>query len=143
MRRRFAQVLTEKLGIPFDKIRLVQGDSDRLILGGGSGGSKSIMYERHRDRRSGRQGDRQGRQIASHVLEASAADIEFKDGTFVIAGTDRAIGIMDLADRIRGGIDLPEGVPATLDVRHVSDGAAATSPMAATSPRSRSIPTPA
>jgi aerobic carbon-monoxide dehydrogenase large subunit len=70
----------------------------------------------------------QGRQIASHVLEASAADIEFKDGTFVIAGTDRTVGIMDLADKIRGGIDLPEGVPASLDVRHVSEGAAATFP---------------
>ena len=39
----FAQVLTDKLGIPFDKIHLVQGDSDRLAIGGGSGGSKSIM----------------------------------------------------------------------------------------------------
>src|ERR1043166_8793745 len=39
----FAQVLTSQLGVPFDKIRLVQGDSDRLIAGGGTGGSKSIM----------------------------------------------------------------------------------------------------
>jgi carbon-monoxide dehydrogenase large subunit len=70
----------------------------------------------------------QGRQIASHVLEASPADIEFKDGAFVIAGTDRAIGIMELADKIRGGIDLPDSAPASLDVRHVSDGAAATFP---------------
>jgi carbon-monoxide dehydrogenase large subunit len=124
----FAQVLTEKLGIPFDKIRLVQGDSDRLILGGGSGGSKSIMSSGTAIVEAAAKVIEQGRQIASHVLEASAADIEFKDGTFVIAGTDRAIGIMDLADRIRGGIDLPEGVPAALDVRHVSDGAAATFP---------------
>src|SRR6202035_5242309 len=43
----FAQVLTEKLGIPFEKIRLVQGDSDRLLLGGGSGGSKFIMSSGH------------------------------------------------------------------------------------------------
>src|SRR5262249_57322738 len=41
---------------------------------------------------------------------------------FVIAGTDRAIGIMDLAARLRDGVKLPEGIPATLDVRHVSEG---------------------
>ena len=124
----FAQVLTEKLGVPFEKIRLVQGDSDRLVLGGGSGGSKSIMSSGTAIVEAAAKVVEQGRQIASHVLEAAAADIEFKDGSFVIAGTDRAIGIMDLAEKIRGGIDLPEGVPATLDVRHVSEGTAATFP---------------
>ena len=69
-----------------------------------------------------------GREIAAHVLEAAAADIEFKDGSFVIAGTDRAIGIMDLAARIHGGLNLPEGVPASLDVNHISNGAASTFP---------------
>src|SRR4030081_1688095 len=124
----FAQVLTEKLGIPFDRIRLVQGDSDRLVLGGGSDGSKSIMSSGTAIVEAAAKVIEQVRQIASHVLEASAADIEFKDGTFVIAGTDRAIGIMELADQIRGGINLPQGVPASLDVRHVSEGAAATFP---------------
>jgi carbon-monoxide dehydrogenase large subunit len=124
----FAQVLREKLGIPFEKIRLLQGDSDRLALGGGSGGSKSIMSSGTAIVEAAAKVIEQGRQIASHVLEASAADIEFKDGSFVIAGTDRAVGIMDLAERIRGGIDLPEGVPASLDVRHVSEGTAATFP---------------
>jgi aerobic carbon-monoxide dehydrogenase large subunit len=124
----FAQVLSEKLGIPFDRIRLVQGDSDRLVLGGGSGGSKSIMSSGTAIVEAAAKVIEQGRQIASHVLEAAAADIEFKDGTFVIAGTDRAIGIMDLADTIHRGIALPEGTPATLDVRHVSEGAAATFP---------------
>jgi carbon-monoxide dehydrogenase large subunit len=124
----FAQVLSEKLGIPFDRIRLVQGDSDRLVLGGGSGGSKSIMSSGTAIVEAAAKVIEQGRQIASHVLEASAADIEFKDGSFVIAGTDRAVGIMDLADQIRGGLKLPEGVPTTLNIRHISEGAAATFP---------------
>ena len=86
----------------------------------------------------------QGKQIASHVLEASAADIEFKDGRFVIAGTDRAIGIMELAEKIRGGINLPEGVPTSLDVMHVSDGpGGSTFPNGCHVARSRSIPRPA
>jgi carbon-monoxide dehydrogenase large subunit len=64
-----------------------------------------------------------GKEIAAHVLEASPGDIEFKAGKFVIAGTDRAIGIMELADKLRSGLKLPKGTPASLDVHHVSDGA--------------------
>ena len=73
------------------------------------------------------------------------SDIEFAQGRFVIAGTDRAIGIMELAEKLRGGINLPEGVPQSLDVKHVSDGPERRRPSrtAATSARSRSIPTPA
>jgi carbon-monoxide dehydrogenase large subunit len=118
----FAQVLYEKLGVPFDKIRLVQGDSDRLPLGGGSGGSKSIMHSGTAIVEAAAKVIEQGKQIASHVLEASPADIEFKEGRFVIAGTDRAIGIMELAAKIRGGLNLPEGTPTSLDVMHVSNG---------------------
>jgi aerobic carbon-monoxide dehydrogenase large subunit len=124
----FAQVVTEKLGIPFERIRLVQGDSDRLVIGGGSGGSKSIMSSGTALVEAAAKVIAQGREIASHVLEAAVADIEFKDGRFVIAGTDRAIGIMELAGKIHGGINLPDGVPSSLDVRHVSEGAAATFP---------------
>jgi carbon-monoxide dehydrogenase large subunit len=124
----FAQVLTEKLGVPFEKIRLVQGDSDRLLLGGGSGGSKSIMSSGTAIVQAAEKVIEQGREIASHVLEASASDIEFKNGRFVIAGTDRAIGVMELAERIRDGLALPPGTPSSLDVRHISEGAAATFP---------------
>jgi carbon-monoxide dehydrogenase large subunit len=118
----FTQVLCYRLGVPFDKVRMVQGDSDKLVAGGGSGGSKSIMHSGTAIVEAAAKVIDQGRQIASHVLEASASDIEFKDGRFVIAGTDRAIGIMELAQKLRSGINLPEGVPTSLDVKHVSDG---------------------
>jgi carbon-monoxide dehydrogenase large subunit len=118
----FAQVLTEKLGIPYDRIRLLQGDSDELLAGGGTGGSKSIMHSGTAIVEASAKVVEQGKQIASHVLEASVSDIEFSHGRFVIAGTDRAINIMELAEKLRGGLKLPEGTPATLDVRHVSDG---------------------
>ena len=118
----FAQVLTDRLGIPFDRVRLLQGDSDELLAGGGTGGSKSIMHSGTAIVEAAAKVIEQGKQIASHVLEASPADIEFANGRFVIAGTDRAIGIMDLAARLRDGVKLPEGIPATLDVRHVSEG---------------------
>src|SRR5437763_2666738 len=118
----FAQVLSDRLGIPFDRIRLVQGDSDELLAGGGTGGSKSIMHSGTAIVEASAKVIEQGRQIASHVLEAAASDIEFAQGRFVIAGTDRAIGIMELAEKLRSGLNLPEGAPTTLDVRHVSDG---------------------
>jgi carbon-monoxide dehydrogenase large subunit len=119
----FAQVLSQKLGIPFARIRLLQGDSDELIVGGGTGGSKSMATSGGAIIEASDKVIAQGRQIAAHLLEAAAVDIEFSDGRFAIAGTDRSIGIMELAERLRAGVALPEDAPHGLDVRHVSDGA--------------------
>ena len=118
----FAQVLSERLGIAFERIRLVQGDSDELLAGGGTGGSKSIMHSGTAIVEAAGKVIEQGKQIASHVLEAAASDIEFANGRFVIVGTDRSIGIMELAEKLRAGLALPEGTPHSLDVRHVSEG---------------------
>jgi carbon-monoxide dehydrogenase large subunit len=121
----FAQILHEKLGIPFEKIGLVQSDSDRLIMGGGSGGSKSLMHTGTALVEASAKVIERGKEIAAHVLEAAASDIEFAHGRFVVAGTDTAIGIMDLAATLGSGINLPDGVPTSLDVQHVSDGPSA------------------
>ena len=86
----FAQVLSEQLGVPFEKVRLLQGDSDELLAGGGTGGSRSMMNSGQAIVEAAAKVVEQGKQIASHALEASAGDIEFKDGKFVVAGTDRA-----------------------------------------------------
>jgi aerobic carbon-monoxide dehydrogenase large subunit len=124
----FAQVLVEKLGVPFDCIRLVQGDSDQLVTGGGTGGSRSAMLSGTAIAQTSDKVIENGKQIAAHVLEASAGDIEFKSGRFVIAGTDRSVGIMELAERLRAGMSLPDGVPTTLDVTHVTEQVAGTYP---------------
>jgi carbon-monoxide dehydrogenase large subunit len=115
----FAQVLTSQLGVPFDKIRLVQGDSDRLIAGGGTGGSKSIMASGSAIIEASDLVIEKGKILAAHILEAGVSDIEFARGQFTIAGTDRSIGIMDLAERLRTGTTLPKDLPPTLDVDHV------------------------
>ena len=115
----YAQILTDLLGVPFDCIRMVEGDSDRMAFGGGSGGSRSVMFVGAALTESAAIIIERGKQIASHVLEASASDIEFDAGRFVIAGTDRSIGLLDLASRLRGELKLPEGVPNSLDVDHV------------------------
>jgi carbon-monoxide dehydrogenase large subunit len=115
----YAQILTDLLGVPFDRIRMIEGDSDRMAFGGGSGGSRSVMFAGTALTESAAIVVERGKQIASHVLEASASDIEFKMGRFVIAGTDRSIGLLDLAARLRAGLELPDGVPRSLDVDHV------------------------
>ena len=116
----FAQVLSEKLGVPFERIRLLQGDSDELLAGGGTGGSRSMYASGTAIVEGADEVIKKGKQIAGFVLEASAGDIEFGDGRFTIAGTDRSIDIMELADRLRGGLKVPEGVPSTLSVKHVT-----------------------
>ncbi|MGC1092062.1 MAG: molybdopterin cofactor-binding domain-containing protein, partial [Pseudolabrys sp.] len=115
----YAQILTELLGIPFERIRMVEGDSDRMAFGGGSGGSRSVMFMGTALTESAAIVLERGKQIASHVLEASVGDIEFKAGRFIIAGTDHSISLLDLAARLRGGLKLPDGTPNSLDVDHV------------------------
>jgi carbon-monoxide dehydrogenase large subunit len=116
-------VLSEKLGVPFDKIRLLQGVSNELLAGGGTGGSRSMSSSGMAIVEASAKVVDSGKQIAAHVLEASAEDIEFRAGRFTIAGTDRSVGILELAAKLRGGLKLPEGVPNSLDVKHVSNGA--------------------
>ena len=117
----FAQVLTGLLGIPFERFKLLQGDSDQLKAGGGTGGSRSALVGAEAFLEASRKVIDQGKQIAAHVLEASVADMEFDKGRFKIAGTDRSIGILELAQKLRDGLALPDDVPQTLDVAHVSD----------------------
>ncbi len=99
----FAQVLCDRLGVPFDAVRLLQGDSDQLIAGGGTGGCKSIMASGAAIVEASAICVEKGRGRGAEVLEAAAADIEFERGRFSIAGTDRGIGIMELAAARRPG----------------------------------------
>jgi aerobic carbon-monoxide dehydrogenase large subunit len=124
----FAQVLSTHLGIPFARIRLVQGDSDEVAFGSGSGGSRSLMNSGAYILAAADDVVDRGRKIAGHVLEASAQDIEFSQGRFVIAGTDQSIGLFELAAKLREGLVLPADLPQTLDAEQRGPGMAATFP---------------
>ena len=115
----FAQVLVSQLGLPFDKLRLVQGDSDQIKIGGGTGGSKSTMASGTAFIEASEQVIEIGKRAASHLLEAAVSDIEFSRGAFSVAGTDRSIGVIELAKRLRTATSLPEDCPKSLDVSHV------------------------
>jgi aerobic carbon-monoxide dehydrogenase large subunit len=114
-------VLHQTLGIPFERIRLLQGDSDELIAGGGTGGSKSLMASGTAIIAASEKVIEKGHEIAAHALEAAVADIEFSSGRFEIAGTDRFIEIMELATMLRRGLQLPPELPQSLDVQHIHE----------------------
>src|SRR5215813_9381475 len=113
----FAQVLTSQLGVPFEKINLQQNDSDLVRFGNGTGGSRSITATGQAIVEASALVVEKGKKAAAHALEASEGDIEFAGGRFIIAGTDRSIGIMELAQQLREG-KVPEGEPSSLDVDH-------------------------
>jgi carbon-monoxide dehydrogenase large subunit len=123
----FAQVLCAQLGVPFESVKLEQGDSDIVHTGNGTGGSRSIIASGTAIVEASKLIIEKGKRAASHLMEASEADIEFDHGRFTIAGTDRSIDIIELARRLREG-KMPEGVPSSLDVDHTSEGVPSTFP---------------
>jgi aerobic carbon-monoxide dehydrogenase large subunit len=115
-------VLSDRLGVPFEKINLLQGDSDEMLAGGGTGGSRSMMQSGGAIVEASALVIERGKKAAAHFLEAAVVDIEFSQGRFSIAGTDRGIGIMELAAAIRAEPPILDEVPTSLDVSHVFKG---------------------
>ncbi len=111
----FAQVLEDRLGVPFDAIDFVTGDTDRLTQGGGTGGAKSLMLAGTAILDAADKIIAKARRLAGHFLEVSERDIEFRDGVFTVAGTDRSIPLLELARRTREARNLPDDLPKTLD----------------------------
>jgi len=116
----FAQVIAERLGVPFESVSIKQGDSFRDIDGGGTGGSRSLHMSGGAILSASDEVVRKGKIAASHVLEAAPVDIEFnviegQGGQFAIAGTDRTITIGALAQEAkRREIEgLEEGLDST------------------------------
>ncbi len=97
----FAQFLHGRLGVPFEKIRLVQGDTDRIAKGGGTGGSRSVTMQGSSIWGAADAWVERVKPFAGEEMEVSAADIEFADGTFRVAGTDKALDTMAVVARAR------------------------------------------
>jgi carbon-monoxide dehydrogenase large subunit len=123
----FAQVLSAELGVPFERVTLEQNDSDLVRFGNGTGGSRSITATGAAIVEASRLVVAKGKQAAAHLLEAAEGDIEFGNGRFTIAGTDRSIDIMELARRMRDE-KMPEGAPSSLDVDHATKDTPSTFP---------------
>ena len=101
----FAQVLSSRLGIPFDKISLEQSDSDLLLFGAGTGGSRTMMMSGAAIAQVSDLILKKAKPMAAEALEAAEVDIEWRDGKFVVTGTDRAISLLELAIKNPGRLD--------------------------------------
>ena len=93
----FPQILADRLGIANELIRLVQGDTDRIPLGGGHGSSRATYMGGTAIWRASEEIVKKGTHIAGEVLEAAEADLRFADGCFEVAGTDRSLALPDVA----------------------------------------------
>jgi carbon-monoxide dehydrogenase large subunit len=93
----FAQILAESLGVPVERIEIRQGDTRTIPQGGGTGGSSSTIISGTTLRRAADVVIERGRDLAAERLESAPADIAYRHGAFEIVGTDRRIGLFELA----------------------------------------------
>jgi len=110
----FAQLVTEWLGVPFETIDYVAHDTDRVAAGGGSHSGRSMKLAATIIGQATDDIIARGRRIAGHLLEAGEADIEFAQGRFRIAGTDRELGIFEVAKAAAVRSDLPADLQGPL-----------------------------
>ena len=93
----YVQLTVDRLGVPGERVRVRQGDTDTIPEGGGTGGARSLYSEGQAILATAATVIEKGRLAAAEALEAASADIVFEAGRFAIAGTDRFIDILDLA----------------------------------------------
>src|SRR5262244_2674370 len=93
----FAQLVADELQIPIDQVEVVHGDTGAIPFGMGTYGSRSASVGGTALKMSVNKIKEKGKKIAAHLLEASAGDIEFKDGKFSVAGTDRSKTLGEVA----------------------------------------------
>jgi carbon-monoxide dehydrogenase large subunit len=111
----FAQLVGEWLGVPIDSVLLVTGDTDRVSVGGGSHSGRALRLGSIVMLRASEAIIAKGMRVASHVLEVGAADLEFSAGRFTVTGTDRSIGIFEVAAAAAQRNDLPDDLRGKLD----------------------------
>jgi carbon-monoxide dehydrogenase large subunit len=108
----YAQMVADWLGVPEDKIHLKQADTDEVAIGRGTYASRSMMIGGSALRTAADEVVERGKRFAAHFMEAAAADIAFADGAFTIAGTDRSMPILQVAQMSF----IPVGLPSELGV---------------------------
>jgi carbon-monoxide dehydrogenase large subunit len=106
----YAQMVTDWLGVPEDKIHLAQADTDEVAIGRGTYASRSMMIGGSALRAAADEVIERGKRFAAHFMEADAADIAFANGAFTIAGTDRSMPIEQVAQMSF----IPVGLPSEL-----------------------------
>lgn len=112
----FAQVAAEWLGVPVETVTVIVGDTDVVKVGGGSHSGRSMRMAGTVIVKAADELIEKGKRLAAFVLEAAESDIEFADGAFSITGTDRRVGLFELAEMLGGRSDVPEALSGGLSV---------------------------
>lgn len=108
----FAQMVAEWLNVPFEDVRLAQADTDEVAIGRGTYASRSMMVGGSALRAAADEVIERGKKFAAHFMESDAADIEFTEGKFIIAGTDKEMPLKQVAQMSF----MPVHVPSELGV---------------------------
>ncbi len=111
----FAQLISTYLGVPTDQVEVIHGDTEKTPFGMGTYGSRSLAVGGSAIVKACEKVIEKGRKIAAHLLEAAEGDIEFKDGKFTVAGTDRAKSIQEIAFAAYVPHNYPQGVEPGLE----------------------------
>jgi carbon-monoxide dehydrogenase large subunit len=93
----FAQLVSERLGIPFENVSIVHGDTDKVQFGMGTYGSRSGAVGMSAIVKALDKIEAKAKKVAAHMLEAAEGDIVFKDGKFTVAGTDKSAAWGDVS----------------------------------------------
>ena len=93
----FAQLVVDQLGVPLDQVEVVHGDTAKIPFGMGTYGSRSLAVGGSAMVKAMDKIIAKGKKIAAHLMEASVEDIEFKDGKFTVAGTDKSKTLTDIS----------------------------------------------
>jgi carbon-monoxide dehydrogenase large subunit len=93
----FAQLVVDQLGVPLDQVEIVHGDTGEIPFGMGTYGSRSLAVGGSAMVKAMDKIIAKGKRIAAHLMEASVADIEFKDGAFRVAGTDKSKALAEIS----------------------------------------------
>jgi carbon-monoxide dehydrogenase large subunit len=106
----FAQIVSDRLGLPPERIKVFWGDSDALGAGRGNGGSGAVSVGGSAVLRATEKVIERGRRIAAHLMEAAPEDVSLRDGRFTVAGTDRGVTFASVARAAYAPRQLPAGL---------------------------------
>ena len=111
----FSQIVADRLGVAFEDVEILHGDTQISAKGYDTYGSRSLVVGGEAIVRAADKVIEKARPIAAHLLEASADDLEFDGGRFQVRGTDQGMAIGEIATAVFAAHNLPDGVEATLD----------------------------
>ncbi len=117
----FSQIVADRLGVPYEDVEVLHGDTQIVARGMDTYGSRSLVVGGEALVRAADKVIENAKPIAAHMLEASVDDIEFKDGRLGVRGTDQGVGLSEVALAAWTGHDLPDGVEPSIDAEATYD----------------------